>query len=150
MFSVILAIVVLFFVLGYISKSGEASGLVEGKLSKCPDKNNCVCSEYKNDTRHYIDPLLISEIITPPAIRKIIEQTGGTIVSANETYIAATFTSAIFRFVDDVEIRFDAANRLMHIRSASRVGHGDSGVNKKRVEKLKTLFEKQITKLNPD
>ena len=48
-----------------------------------------------------------------------------------------TFTSAVFRFVDDVEFEVDEAARVVHVRSASRVGRGDFGANRKRVEAIR-------------
>ena len=56
-------------------------------------------------------------------------------------YLAATFTSSLFRFVDDLELRIDTGQKTIHLRSASRVGHGDGGVNRKRVEQLKNSFQ---------
>jgi len=120
----IVAFIVLLFNFRAISKAGEASGLVEGMLSKCPNKPNCVCSEQKDDAKHYIDPIIIPN------------------------YLAATFTSAIFRFVDDLEIRIDSTQKVIHIRSASRVGYSDMGVNKKRTELLKKLFNYKVSEAN--
>ena len=66
---------------------------------------------------------------------------GGSIQVENENYFAATFTSTIFGFVDNLEIRIDTNKNVIHIRSASRVGRSDLGVNKKRIERLKLLYK---------
>ena len=66
-----------------------------------------------------------------------ITATGGTITSETDSYLSATYMSKIFKFVDDVEIRHDKDN-IWHIRSASRVGYSDRGVNKKRVEAIRS------------
>ena len=66
---------------------------------------------------------------------------GGIIHQDTDSYVAATFRSNIFRFIDDFEIRLDTENKLIHIRSASRVGNSDFGANRKRIEKLKALYE---------
>ncbi|MDQ6965890.1 MAG: DUF1499 domain-containing protein, partial [Mariprofundaceae bacterium] len=58
----------------------------------------------------------------------------------DDDYLHATFTSRLFRFVDDVELHRDAASGVVHIRSASRVGHSDFGVNRKRVEVIRKLL----------
>ena len=58
-----------------------------------------------------------------------------------DDYLAVTFTSSIFRFVDDLEIRIDTDQQLIHLRSASRVGRSDGGVNRKRLERLKMAFQ---------
>ena len=145
------AFIAAFFILGIMSKSGEAPGLVSGKLSNCPNKPNCVCSEYKDDANHYIDPMVIPQDIaldSLPILKNIIINMGGTIQQESNNYLAAIFTSSIFGFVDDVEIRLDRAQNTIHIRSGSRVGHGDAGVNKKRTDLLKTLFEKKVSEAN--
>ena len=64
----------------------------------------------------------------------------GVIQAEKDNYFAATFASQVFGFVDDLEIRIDTDQKLIHLRSASRVGHGDGGANRKRVERLKSLF----------
>jgi uncharacterized protein (DUF1499 family) len=57
-----------------------------------------------------------------------------------DTYWQLEFRSRLFRFVDDVEFLFDREHRLIHVRSASRVGHSDLGVNRRRVETIRALF----------
>ncbi len=57
---IVVAILVLF-VLGQMSQSGEANGLFEAKLTKCPDKPNCICTEFEADATHYIDPIGFSQ-----------------------------------------------------------------------------------------
>ena len=144
----ILASFVGFFVLGLMSQSGEANGLVGGKLTKCPDKPNCVCTEFNADIDHYIDPVDFSQTttaITLSRLKNSIEEMGGNIRTENDNYLAATFTSSFFRFVDDLEIRVDMEQNLIHMRSASRVGHSDRGVNRKRVERLKNLYKMKIS-----
>jgi len=64
------------------------------------------------------------------------------VVTAADTYIHAEFTSAVFRFVDDVEFQIDPDTRLVHFRSASRVGRSDLGVNRERMEALRAAFER--------
>jgi len=61
---------------------------------------------------------------------------GGVITSESSDYISATFMSSLFKFVDDVELRPGAAGEV-HIRSASRVGYSDRGVNRKRVDAIR-------------
>lgn len=131
------------FVLGQMSRSGQAAGILDGRLKLCPDKPNCVCSEYREDGEHFVEPLEFS-LLAPgdvnAAIRGIIREMGGRITTEREDYMAATFHSPLFGFVDDLEIRIDAAASLIHIRSASRVGYGDFGANRKRTEKFRKLF----------
>ena len=143
--ALILMAVVALFVLGFMSSSGEASGLVGGRLTRCPDTPNCVCSEFVTDAvLHSIEPLIYSggnaaQILM--TLKNTVREMGGSIQADKDSYFAATFTSSIFRFVDDLEIRIDTSQKLIHLRSASRIGHGDRGVNRKRVERLKNLFQ---------
>ena len=141
------AVLVRFAMLGHNSKSGQAPGLASGTLTLCPDKPNCVCSEFTDDTTHYIAPLDYSG--TPPekawaGILQVIEESGGEVSVANEEYIAATFSVSLFGFIDDVECRLDTSKNRIHIRSASRVGHSDLGVNKKRAETMTRLFKQKM------
>jgi uncharacterized protein (DUF1499 family) len=148
--SIFAVFVIWFFILGIISRAGKAPGLAQGALSICPDTPNCVCSEYKDDVNHYIDPIIIPPNITLetlPTLEDIIRGMGGTIQSESNNYIAATFSSRIFRFVDDFEIRIDPTLKVIHIRSASRVGKGDMGVNRKRTELFKELFNKKVSEV---
>jgi uncharacterized protein (DUF1499 family) len=63
------------------------------------------------------------------------------IVTAEECYLHAEFTSALFRFVDDVEFLLDDGTKTIHVRSASRVGYSDLGVNRRRVEAIRYRFD---------
>ena len=62
------------------------------------------------------------------------------IVKAEMNYIHAIFKSALFRFVDDVELSFDDQRKVIDVRSASRTGYSDLGVNRKRVEEIRRRF----------
>ena len=141
------AVLVRFAILGHNSKSGEAPGLVSGTLTPCPDKPNCVCSEFTVNTTHYIAPLDYSG--TPPEkawndILQVIKESGGEVSTANDEYIASTFSIPLFGFVDDVECRLDTSKNRIQIRSASRVGYSDLGVNKKRAETMTRLFKQKM------
>ncbi len=142
----LLAVVAYFFMLGSRSKSGEAPGLSLGELAQCGGKPNCVCSEHNEKNDFYIEPLAFKPDVADPLgiMKAVIQEAGGVVVNEADDYLATTFTSGIFRFVDDVEVRLDKNNSVLHIRSASRVGHSDMGVNRKRVEQLRSLFEQQV------
>ncbi len=113
-------------------------------LPPCPDSPNCVSTQApREDAQHFIEPLsypgsaadarqrLLDVIAAMPRTK---------VVTAEETYIHATFTSLIFRFVDDVQFVIDDATKTIHFRSASRVGRGDMGVNRNRMEEIRTRF----------
>jgi len=146
----IFAVVVLarFAMLGHSSRAGQAPGLLSGTLSPCPDKPNCVCSEFVEAAAHYIAPLNFSGVPSEEAwsdISQIVEELGGKIAVASDEYIAATFESSLFGFIDDVECRLEPSKERIQIRSASRVGHSDLGVNRKRVEMMTRLFAKTVS-----
>ena len=141
-----IALVLYLFVLGYLSQSGRPSGLVEGRLSPCPDKPNCVCSESRRQPAHFVDPLPMTspsadEVLAD--LQAVVSGLGGEIGIVSGDYLAATFTSRLFRFVDDVEFRIDTQAGVVHVRSASRVGHSDLGANLERVENIRSLLSGQ-------
>jgi uncharacterized protein (DUF1499 family) len=130
-------VMVLFFVLGKKSQSGTAPGLVDGKLSACSAKPNCVCSEDGTDAKHVVEAFPASSWT---GLVDAIQAQGGTITHQDKNYIAAEYKSKLYGFVDDVEAR--KASGTVHIRSASRVGYSDRGVNKARVEALRSALTK--------
>jgi uncharacterized protein (DUF1499 family) len=139
----IVAVIILLFVLGAMSRSGKPPGMRDGALLPCPDTPNCVSSEIASDTDHYIEPIVISDkeaSANMEMLKAVIGDMGGTIQTEQADYLAATFSSPLFGFVDDLEIRFNPTAGLIHMRSASRVGRGDMGVNRKRIETLKAMF----------
>ena len=126
------------------SRGKQAPGLIDGKLAPCPGTPNCVSSESDVEASR-VEPLRFSgEPETAWSnIKLAVTSQGGTIRQDDGTYLWATYTSKLFRFVDDVELRLDAANQHIHVRSASRVGYSDLGVNRKRVETLRKAFPAQ-------
>lgn len=117
-------------------------GIDNGKLRPCPSTPNCVSSTAA-DEKHFIEPMLISA--SPDDIRDIILKTLDEFSRVKVTemqadYIHAEFTSLIFRFVDDVEFYFPKSESdvvRVDIRSSSRVGRSDLGVNRKRMEAIR-------------
>lgn len=145
--SLILFILLYFIYLSIKSHSGSAPGLINQKLSPCPDTPNCINSEFKNDTTHFIDALpyqnqSIADV--NQLIKDTIQKTGGHITIANNDYIAATYSSKLFRYIDDVEVRIDKEHKTIHFRSASRVGHSDFGANIKRIGLIKNELKKKL------
>ncbi len=137
------ALLIAFYFLAASSRGGKAPGLIEGRLARCPDAPNCVCSEYKDDVSHYIEPIVIRHDTGSDAFQRLskaIQHLGGEIRFQGDDYLAASFSSTLFRFVDDVEIRVDDKRKLIHVRSASRVGHSDFGVNRHRIESLREIY----------
>ena len=67
-----------------------------------------------------------------------VTASGGQVLQQTPDYLHATFESTFFRFVDDFEARLDPETGSIHVRSASRVGQNDRGVNRERVDKLRS------------
>lgn len=119
------------------------AGLQNNQLSPCPASPNCINSEYAQDSEHYIAAIAYQNKSTDTVIQ-LLQQTiaasGGRISHYQDHYIAATYTTRLFRFVDDVEFRIEPQQQLIHLRSASRQGRSDLGVNRKRAQIIKQLF----------
>jgi len=121
-----------FAALGQYSKRGSAPGLVDGALAPCPDSPNCVSSEAGTAPAKKIEPLPQESW---DALPSAIAAMGGRVTRSEADYIAAEFASSLFGFVDDLELR--KGDGAVQVRSASRVGYSDSGVNAARVAELR-------------
>ncbi len=124
-----------FFYLGAQSRNGAAAGLVDGRLTACPASPNCVSSEAGAVAEKEVAPLPAGVWIRLP---DTIVEMGGVVTAQGDDYVAAEFTSETFGFVDDVEFR--RADEAVHVRSASRVGYSDRGVNRARVDALRAAL----------
>lgn len=116
------------------------------RLHPCPSSPNCV-STLAKDEGHAIAPLRYrkSRAEAKEALKETIRTLPRTkLVEEDETYLHYEFTSLLMRFVDDVEFLFDDETRTIHFRSASRTGYGDLGVNRKRMEEIRSLTESKI------
>lgn len=118
-------------------------GIANGKLKACPDSPNCVSSR-STDEEHGIDPLAW-ESSPSEAVAKlkeiILAMDRTSIITETDNYLHAEFKSAIWGYVDDVEFQIDGENKIIHVRSASRVGYGDFGVNRERIETIRAKLE---------
>ncbi|MRR38128.1 DUF1499 domain-containing protein [bacterium] len=117
-------------------------GVKDGMLSACPGSPNCVSTQAV-DAKHRIEPLQYQGS-KDDAVKKltgvISSMKRSRIVTSSDSYIHTEFTSALFRFVDDVEFFFDDKEKIIHFRSASRLGYSDLGVNRKRMEEIRRRF----------
>jgi uncharacterized protein (DUF1499 family) len=117
-----------------------------GQLAPCPpDSQNCVNSQAPDTaTQNAIAPLVFTGTAAEAKarLREVIAAMPRTkIVTDDGNYMHVEFTSLVFRFVDDVEFLIDDATKTIHFRSASRVGRGDMGVNRTRMEEIRARFE---------
>ena len=112
------------------------------RLSPCPDSPNCVSSD-ASDASHRIESF---EIIIPAdaawrVAREVVNSLPRTkITQATDNYLHAECTSVVLRFVDDLELELRADERVIAVRSASRTGYWDFGVNRRRVESLREVL----------
>ena len=118
------------------------TGAINGRLSPCPKSPNCV-SSLSEDKSHFVEPLsyrVSQEEARQKLISVIHSMKRSELVTFETGYIHAIFKSALFRFVDDVEFSFDDQEKVINVKSASRMGYSDLGVNRKRVEEIRQRF----------
>lgn len=116
-------------------------GVSDGQLAPCPDSPNCVSSQ-ADAVNQRVEPLRYAG--KPAAARaRLLETLNGMeraqLVQADEHYLHAEFRSAVLGFVDDVEFLFSLPG-VIQVRSASRTGYYDFGVNRERVEAIRARF----------
>ncbi len=116
-------------------------GVHDGRLTSCPRSPNCVASQGDPaDATHYISPIAfkgdgraawraLRETVAASERVKLVDERDG--------YLRAEFATKLVGFVDDVEFLLDAPARVIHVRSASRLGYRDFGVNRARIEALR-------------
>jgi uncharacterized protein (DUF1499 family) len=137
--------------LGFLQgKAPTDLGVRDGKLKPPSMTENSVTSQAAlypdHPQRKYADiaPLALKGDgpATLARIKAIVEgMDGAKVVKSEPGYLYAQFTSKLMKFVDDVEFWFDPAANAIQVRSASRVGRGDLGVNRKRIEAVRSALE---------
>ena len=107
-------------------------------LLTCPDSPNCVNSKASDD-QHGIAPLQATFVEAKAALLSLPRVQ---IITARDDYVHAEVTTLIMRYVDDVEL-YDDGSGVIQVRSASRLGHSDFGVNRRRIEKMRTFLQQR-------
>jgi len=116
-------------------------GVREGRLAACPQSPNCVSSQ-ATDESQFVAPFQYTGERPTDRLQEVLEQLPRvTIISKTDGYLHAEFKSEYMGFIDDVEFYFVPEESLIHVRSASRLGRSDFGVNKERIEKIRSLWE---------
>ncbi len=136
-------LVVFLFLLNNCSGNPKNIGLENNKFSPCPNSPNCV-SSFDTDEIHSIMPIFYmnSSEKAKAKLKDILKsETRCEIVTETDNYIHSVFTSFLFRFKDDVEFFFPNDTNIIHVKSASRVGYGDLGVNRKRIDEISVKFK---------
>ena len=120
-------------------KQPSSRGISDAGLAPCPSSPNCVSSDAADEAQR-VNAFALS---ASPADswRVILEEVAAlprtTVVKETANYLHAQCTSALFGFVDDLELHLRTSDKIVAIRSASRVGYSDLGVNRRRVERLR-------------
>ena len=126
-------------------KRPDNLGVKDGRLAPPKTTPNCVSSQAApSDTEHFIAPIAFKgdAPAAVAAVRKAVEgMRDATVIRQEGGYLYAEYRSKLMRFVDDVEFFHDDKAGLIHVRSASRLGRRDFGVNRARVEALRARIE---------
>ena len=138
---------ILAFTLAVLNNGGPAvgTGPVPKTLADCPKRPNCVSSEAR-DAGHAVAPLVLrgDPGKSWEGICEVVRQLPRCeVVRKSDAFLHVIFKSRIFKFIDDLELLRVPGTRRVAIRSASRKGYSDLGVNRKRVEKLRYLLREK-------
>jgi uncharacterized protein (DUF1499 family) len=140
-----IALVLAFFLGGKQLLAGSQPtnlGVHDGKLLSCPATPNCVNSQ-ANDPTHRIAALALAKdpALTMTALQRVVQgMPRSKTIEATDNYLYVQFTSQLMGFVDDVEFLVDG--RAVQVRSASRLGESDLGVNRQRIEEIRSELSK--------
>ena len=129
-------------VLSATGRRPDNLGVKNGRLAPCPDTPNCVSSQ-ADDEAHRMEPIPFDGDAGAAIDRLkavLAAQPRIAIVEAQGDYLHAECASLLFRFVDDLEFVVDRDAKVIHFRSASRVGRSDMGVNRRRMEEIRKAF----------
>ena len=130
-------------ILMVMSSCAFNQGMPENDVG-CPDAPKCISSQVQ-DPRHFIEPFTFDDQAAEAMLRlkdALLSEKRVTIVIEQPTYLRAEVRSLIFSFVDDVEFTLLPEQGLVQIRSSARIGYSDFGVNRRRVERIRQLFQK--------
>ena len=118
------------------------------RFAPCPSSPNCVSTKAPpDDAEHRAEPIPFSGEVdgAVAAVLAVLGEAKRTEIREQDgTYVRAVVTSAVLRFKDDVEFEVDDAAKVIHYRSASRVGHSDLGVNRKRMDEMSAQLSARL------
>ena len=129
----------------FSGKRPDNLGVQDGRLASCGRRLNCVYSQADpGDAQRYVAPIPFSGSAADAiaASRRAVESMQrARVVRAEGNYLHAEIRSRLMGYVDDVELSYDAQAGVLHVRSASRLGRRDFGVNRARVEALRARLK---------
>jgi uncharacterized protein (DUF1499 family) len=130
----------------FAGKQPTNLGVRDGQLTACPSSPNCVNSQAAaSDVAHAIAPIQFGgdSAATMADLKMVIRSMPRTsIVKQANDYLYVEFASKLMGFVDDVEFYFDPSSKNIQVRSASRLGESDLGVNRQRIEEIRSALAK--------
>lgn len=132
--------------LGLLTLSTSVLSATNGKLYPPPNAPRAVSSQVAPDHRAYIAPFVVqgdAKSFFAQLTGVVAKQPRVNIVKQTDQYLKAEFTTAMLRFVDDVEFVLDAKAGVVHVRSASRIGYYDFNTNRKRIEAIRLQMAMQ-------
>ena len=140
---VVIVFIIIFYLasLSFLTRQHRIKAGSERQLTPCPNKPNCVLSLSTKESQSIKAFPLIdnNKKLSWEKLINAINKSGGEVLIDDGQYCHAVFTSTIFRFKDDLEIVLH--DNQIDIRSASRAGKSDLGQNRKRVEKIRLVYQ---------
>ena len=119
-------------------------GVTNGRLAACPDSPNCVSSQ-ASEERHRIEPLAAGDD-PDAAFARLIDivrrRPDATVIKHTDTYLQVELRTTLF--IDDAEFLLDREQRRIQVRSASRVGYSDLGLNRRRIEEIRSQLQRTV------
>jgi uncharacterized protein (DUF1499 family) len=123
----------------------DGLGFNDGQFKPPSWKPNTVSSTVAKDDSHFIEPLKFeggADVAWKKLEAVVRAQKGATVITAKPDYLYAEFKTPGLGFVDDVEFALDAAKSVIHVRSGSRLGVRDFGLNRNRIEAIRASYAK--------
>ncbi|OCH13102.1 MULTISPECIES: DUF1499 domain-containing protein [unclassified Aliivibrio] len=131
----------IFIVLALSACSQKADITMDKSTKLCGNKPNCVSTLENRETFSIPSFTLTNTANTQNIAAAALQLKGAKVVFTDNDYVHIECTSLVFRFVDDLELRISGDTLI--VRSESRTGHSDFGVNRKRVEQLREILLKK-------
>ncbi len=126
-------------------KSNKNIGLSDSRLKRCPNRPNCICTQYPDDGANFKKPWTYTvdrRQVMNTLLKVLTMQPRAKLVTEEDNYLHAEFTLPLAGFVDDVEFFLPGSEKVIHYRSASRVGFWDIWQNRLRLSRIKSQLKK--------
>jgi uncharacterized protein (DUF1499 family) len=144
LFIIVAVLIALAFIAIYVQNSRAPSlGHNQGSLKPLSGKPNAVSTQAE-DVGLRVAPwsFKADQQATMAAIIEAVKGYGGAgIIKQEADYLYVVFTTDLMKFHDDAEFYLDTDTKEVHFRSASRAGYSDQGLNRRRYERLTTLYQ---------